>query len=266
MPAPGARTNGSSQEEARNLGRRLGRGGRRRRPPNGRIFPDQAKRRAATLTLSPVDAFFGAGHGVRRLNARPAGLRCREAQHRRRWRRKTSSFAATQLRATVFEQVKSSTRLRSQNIRPAACGTSGVLEIEGMTDGRPMGLSFGAGGGRAGRDANLLGGKGANLAEMSARSCRLPPGFTITTEVCTPTTPTAAILRPRLEGPGRGRRSRRHREEVVGMKFGDPPTRCWSRCAPAPVDAGHDGHRAEPRPQRPDRPMAWRSGRRPLRL
>src|SRR6058998_2586495 len=31
----------------------------------------------------------------------------------------------------------------------------------------------------------LLGGKGANLAEMSALGLPVPPGFTITTEVCT---------------------------------------------------------------------------------
>ena len=32
---------------------------------------------------------------------------------------------------------------------------------------------------------NLLGGKGANLAEMSSIGLPVPPGFTITTEVCT---------------------------------------------------------------------------------
>ena len=32
---------------------------------------------------------------------------------------------------------------------------------------------------------NLLGGKGANLAEMSALGLPVPPGFTITTQVCT---------------------------------------------------------------------------------
>ena len=31
----------------------------------------------------------------------------------------------------------------------------------------------------------LLGGKGANLAEMSSIGFPVPPGFTITTEVCT---------------------------------------------------------------------------------
>ena len=32
---------------------------------------------------------------------------------------------------------------------------------------------------------NLMGGKGANLAEMCRVGCPVPPGFTITTEVCT---------------------------------------------------------------------------------
>src|SRR5690242_2985240 len=44
------------------------------------------------------------------------------------------------------------------------------------------------GGGGADGDAsmkNLLGGKGANLAEMSALGLPVPPGFTITTECCT---------------------------------------------------------------------------------
>ena len=31
---------------------------------------------------------------------------------------------------------------------------------------------------------NLLGGKGANLAEMGKLGLPVPPGFTITTEVC----------------------------------------------------------------------------------
>ena len=45
--------------------------------------------------------------------------------------------------------------------------------------------SFGGGAadGNAGM-RDLLGGKGANLAEMSALGLLVPPGFTITTEVC----------------------------------------------------------------------------------
>ena len=42
----------------------------------------------------------------------------------------------------------------------------------------------GAAEGRAG-DRNLLGGKGANLAEMCSLGLPVPPGFTITTEACT---------------------------------------------------------------------------------
>ena len=54
------------------------------------------------------------------------------------------------------------------------------------TSGTKWVYSFGAGAaeGRAGlRD--LLGGKGAGLAEMSNLGLPVPPGFTITTEICT---------------------------------------------------------------------------------
>ena len=47
---------------------------------------------------------------------------------------------------------------------------------------------YGFGGGESGGDSSmkaLLGGKGANLAEMSRLGLPVPPGFTITTEVCT---------------------------------------------------------------------------------
>jgi pyruvate,orthophosphate dikinase len=49
------------------------------------------------------------------------------------------------------------------------------------------GFVYGFGGGVADGDASmkdLLGGKGANLAEMSALGLPVPPGFTITTEAC----------------------------------------------------------------------------------
>ena len=47
---------------------------------------------------------------------------------------------------------------------------------------------YGFGGGKAEGRAemrNLLGGKGAGLAEMAHLGLPVPPGFTITTEVCT---------------------------------------------------------------------------------
>ena len=46
--------------------------------------------------------------------------------------------------------------------------------------------SFGGGTAEGdGSQKNLLGGKGANLAEMARIGLPVPPGFTITTEVCT---------------------------------------------------------------------------------
>ena len=45
--------------------------------------------------------------------------------------------------------------------------------------------TFGAGKAEGKADMkNLLGGKGANLAEMNLIGVPVPPGFTITTEVC----------------------------------------------------------------------------------
>ncbi|MCR9218997.1 MAG: pyruvate, phosphate dikinase [Alphaproteobacteria bacterium] len=67
---------------------------------------------------------------------------------------------------------------------------------------------------------NLLGGKGANLAEMSNIGLPVPPGFTITTEVCTyyyangETYP--ASLKAEVEA------ALAQVEGTVGAKFGDP--------------------------------------------
>jgi pyruvate,orthophosphate dikinase len=38
------------------------------------------------------------------------------------------------------------------------------------------------------KQRDLLGGKGANLAEMTNLGIPVPPGFTIATDVCEPTT------------------------------------------------------------------------------
>ena len=54
---------------------------------------------------------------------------------------------------------------------------------------------------------NLLGGKGANLAEMSNLGLPVPPGFTITTEVCTYYYDHGHTYPTELTGAGRRRRS-----------------------------------------------------------
>jgi pyruvate,orthophosphate dikinase len=82
---------------------------------------------------------------------------------------------------------------------------------------------YGFGGGAADGDAsmkNLLGGKGANLAEMSSLGLPVPPGFTITTEVCTwyyanGETYPADLAAQVAEGL-------KTVEGVVGKRFGDP--------------------------------------------
>ncbi|MER9120493.1 pyruvate, phosphate dikinase [Mesorhizobium sp. M0954] len=77
----------------------------------------------------------------------------------------------------------------------------------------------GAAEGRAG-DRNLLGGKGANLAEMCSLGLPVPPGFTITTEVCNAyyanghayPAPLEADVAIALDHIGR----------LTGRRFGDP--------------------------------------------
>jgi pyruvate,orthophosphate dikinase len=69
-------------------------------------------------------------------------------------------------------------------------------------------------------DKNLLGGKGANLAEMASIGLPVPPGFTISTEMCTryyeegerfPDSLSAEVA----EGIA-------HIESVTGKRFGNP--------------------------------------------
>src|SRR3954454_6510145 len=67
---------------------------------------------------------------------------------------------------------------------------------------------------------NLLGGKGANLAEMASIGLPGPPGFTITTEVCTAFYENDRKYPDGLETQVREALARV--EEAVGLKFGDP--------------------------------------------
>src|SRR6187455_1034619 len=66
---------------------------------------------------------------------------------------------------------------------------------------------------------NLLGGKGANLAEMANIGLPVPPGFTITTEVCTEFYAGGKKLPKALDAEVRASIARM--EKVVGAKFGD---------------------------------------------
>ncbi len=81
---------------------------------------------------------------------------------------------------------------------------------------------------------NLLGGKGANLAEMANLGLPVPPGFTITTEVCTHYYANGQTLPARPRGRSRCRRSPRI-EQITGKTLGGDERRSSSRCAPAPA-------------------------------
>ncbi len=67
---------------------------------------------------------------------------------------------------------------------------------------------------------NLLGGKGANLAEMNLVGVPVPPGFTITTEVCTEYNQlgreeTVKLIKSEVES------AVKQVEDIMGAKFGD---------------------------------------------
>ena len=90
------------------------------------------------------------------------------------------------------------------------------------------------GGGKADGNAgmkNLLGGKGANLAEMASLGLPVPPGFTITTEVCTHYYENGrrypAALKEQVAAALAGV------EKILGSASATRRTRCCSRCAPA---------------------------------
>jgi pyruvate,orthophosphate dikinase len=67
---------------------------------------------------------------------------------------------------------------------------------------------------------DLLGGKGANLAEMAGAGLPVPPGFTVTTEVCNIFTRAGEKLPAEVESDIRANLARL--ENVAGKKFGDP--------------------------------------------
>ncbi len=82
---------------------------------------------------------------------------------------------------------------------------------------------YGFGGGGAEGDAsmkNLLGGKGANLAEMCSLGLPVPPGFTITTEACVHYYANENCYPPQLESQVRAGLAKI--ESITGKAFGDP--------------------------------------------
>src|SRR5205823_6918994 len=98
----------------------------------------------------------------------------------------------------------------------------GILErARTMTSTPKYVYSFGAGSAEGRADLKeLLGGKGANLAEMSVIGIPVPPGFTITTEVCAAYFDRGRQLpqevKPQVEA------ALAQMEQAAGKKLGDP--------------------------------------------
>lgn len=94
--------------------------------------------------------------------------------------------------------------------------------MSNTTCGTPDKIVYAFGGGTAdgnGSMKNLLGGKGANLAEMARIGLPVPPGFTITTEVCTYYYDHNCTYPEQLDDDVKAGVAQM--EKLVGNKFGD---------------------------------------------
>ena len=81
--------------------------------------------------------------------------------------------------------------------------------------------AFGGGGAEGSASMkNLLGGKGANLAEMSSLGLPVPPGFTVTTEACVHYYANGRAWPSGLEAQVES--GLKQVEELTGKRFGDP--------------------------------------------
>ncbi len=144
-------------------------------------------------------------------------------------------------------EIKSPKKINAKSdnkAKPAGSGSAKEKWVYTFGDGKAEGTT---------EMRNLLGGKGANLAEMANLGLPVPPGFTITTEVCTyyyandktypPNSRTQVEAGARPHRQADGQDLRRSAESAAGV----------GALRRARLDAGHDGHGAQSRPQRRDR-------------
>src|SRR5437588_11117943 len=94
------------------------------------------------------------------------------------------------------------------------------MRTNGPSNGAKWVYRFGRGAAEGrGEMRNLLGGKGAGLAEMANLGLPVPPGFTITTEVCTHYYANANRYPKALEKQVEAGLA--HIARITGRKFGD---------------------------------------------
>src|SRR6266851_2395435 len=119
--------------------------------------------------------------------------------------KKTKSFRRRLRRAAKGKQ-RSTSKPRSASPQKTKTPRYVYYFGEGHADG-------------AGKMKPLLGGKGANLAEMTRIGLPVPPGFTVTTEVCTYYYENKRSYPKELEG--QARKGVEFLEKTLGKKFGD---------------------------------------------
>ena len=103
----------------------------------------------------------------------------------------------------------------------------------------------------------LLGGKGANLFEMTRIGLPVPPGFTVTTEACNAYLANGGQVPRGHVGAGtRGPEGHRKGDRQDFRRPQESPPRLLPLGLEG-IDARHDGHRPEHRPQRRRRSRAW---------
>ena len=92
---------------------------------------------------------------------------------------------------------------------------------------------------------NLLGGKGANLAEMTNLGLPVPYGFTISTEACTEYNEGGKKLTDEMIDQIEVALAKL--EEIAGKKLATPKIPCWFRSFRCEsIHARYDGYCSEP--------------------
>ena len=108
----------------------------------------------------------------------------------------------------------------------------------------------------------ILGGKGANLAEMANAGIPVPAGFTISTEACADFEKTQKLTKALLDEV---KNELKKLEKLEGKKLGDKtnPLLVSVSLWCSPIDARNDGHRFEPWDERQIRSRLHQEDRQP---
>jgi pyruvate, orthophosphate dikinase len=133
------------------------------------------------------------------------------------------SLAKSRRNLKATKLAKSRKNGHSNGVRATAPKAVKIAAKKSSSAGKASKRVYFFGGGKAEGNKemkNLLGGKGANLAEMANIGLPVPPGFTITTEVCTEFYDNGKKLPKSLDADVRSMVARM--EKLVGAKFGDP--------------------------------------------